>query len=78
MMPVNAGTTVIARNSELNNARITLTAIVPTNSPTAPGMRASGMNASAVVTVEPSSGIARCRVLATMADFGFEPSRSRS
>ena len=44
---------------ELPIAKITLTAIEPTNSPAGPGIKAIGAKAKAVVTVDPSNGTAR-------------------
>ena len=47
-------------------AKITLIAIVPTNSPGGPGKVAIGRKAIAVVNVEPSNGTAKCLIPATM------------
>ena len=71
-----AGMMVIARNSELKIARITLIAIAPTNSPAGPGIKAIGAKVSAVVIVEPRSGSASNRTLRETAAAGLSPSRN--
>jgi len=47
---------VMDTKSEKISAKITVVAIVPTNSPTLPGSRKIGRNATTVVKVEPSNG----------------------
>ena len=70
--------TVSARKSELKSAKITLIAIVPTNSPTLPGIRAIGAKANVVVRVDPNSGTARWRTVRVIAAEGVIPWCRRS
>ena len=58
---------VSARISEATSMMITAIAMAPTKSPGGPGNRAMGMKASAVVTVEASSGTASRRIAAETA-----------
>ena len=75
--PATAAVIVIATANDHSSMMITAIAIEPTKSPAAPGSSASGMNDSAVVTVEASSGANSRRTESPTASMREAPARSR-
>ena len=61
--PISAGIHVTASKNEETRHRITVMAIAFRNSPTPPGIRAKGINASTLVSVLASRGAQRCPML---------------
>ena len=58
-LPIKAGIIVKESNKELHKAKMTLRAIVRTNSPVLPGSSTIGIKARIVVRVEASKGIVK-------------------